>query len=118
VYNNIIGLVTGVNGTADSVIYYWRRADLAAIYGVTGLAAVTEKTVVAECIIGSVYNNIIGLVTGVVGTADSVIYYRRCAGLADLGVAGLSTIAEDTVIAVRILQTVNAGICSFIARLS
>ena len=91
---------------------------LAARDRVAGLFAVTEQAVVANGVAGDVIASVGELVARVVCAADSVVASGRGARLADAGVAGLATVAEQAVVAVGVDQAAVAGVGALVAGLA
>jgi hypothetical protein len=96
-------LVARVVGTADTIIAVDRRAGLAIAGGIACLCSVAERAVVTCTVVGGVFALVGCLVARIDGTVDIIITVDRRTGLAvPIGIAGLLTVAVQTIIALNV----------------
>ena len=85
---------------------------------VAGFRSVTELTIVAAAIIGSVDDQVVGFVTAVNRTVYSVIEDRYCSRLAVVNrITGLSAVTIEPVITACVIGDVIAVVGPFVTRI-
>jgi len=96
--------IAAVRGTQIPIVAIQRCTGLAIEYCIASFDAVADVAVAAGSVIGRVDTFIVDLVAGIHGTDHPVIAVGRRTSLADAGsgITGLRTVAEDSVVAVRI----------------
>lgn len=106
----VLGFITGIDGTSDKVVAVNRGSSLAIVHRVTGLDAVAEETVVAQAVVRCVHTGIGILIAGIDGAGDRVVTNRGRSrkAYANADVTGLGPVAEQAVIAPGIAQAIHA----------
>jgi len=99
--------ITAVGCTQITVVTDQRGARLAVVNRITGLCTVTDICIITGTVVRGVHTGILGLVTAVSGTANSVIAVRRGSRHTGPGVTDLCSIAEQPVVTVSINHTLG-----------
>ena len=88
---------------------------MAAQPNIAGLCTVAELTVVTVGVVCSVDNRVRSFIAAVVSTGHAVVHGRWRAGYTSIDRAGLFTVAELTIVAVSVGQTVHTDVTALVA---
>jgi hypothetical protein len=112
--------IAAVGGAQIPIVTDQGFTRLAIVDRIAGFDAVADIAVVAGCVIGRVDTGIIGLVAGIRGTNNPVIAVGRCARLAGAGrgITSLRTVAEKSIIAVRVNRALGLRLAFSVGRIT
>lgn len=117
IHAGISRFVTGIDRAVHAVVADHRRSGLAALGWMTEFRSVAVLPVTASSVIGGVFTGVGGGIAAIDGTRDTIVTGGRRAGHARSRghVAGFDAVAEYSVVALRIVDAIDATVIRLIA---